>query len=130
MLSRASTLTVRIALSLRISCLPDAFSEKRANQHICNMALLTTEYDKTITKRKTSKSSYFPRTHKTSDRIGTYNFLQRINEVLEVNIISVGFNVILKEFFDPVPHPVLEQESKNCHCHLQQEYKHNCSTEL
>lgn len=67
-LGRAPTFTVRTALCLRISCLPDAFNAERTKQHICNMALLATEYDKSVTKRKTSKSTYSPRTHERSDR--------------------------------------------------------------
>lgn len=46
---------------------------------------------------------------KQSATIGsTYSFLKGVDEVLQVNVITVGSDVALKELPEPVPHPVLE----------------------
>lgn len=61
---------------------------------------------------------------------GTYDFLKGVDKVLQVNVISVGPNVALKELPEAVPHPVLEQEGQHSHSQLQEEDEHDGTAEL
>lgn len=61
---------------------------------------------------------------------GAYGFLQRVDEVLQVNVVPVGSDVALEKLPKPVSHPVLEQEGQHSHSQLQEEDEHDGATEL
>lgn len=50
-----------------------------------------------------------------------YHLLQGVDEVLQVNVISVGSNVDEEELIDPLPELTLENYCQNCHSQLQNE---------
>ena len=50
----------------------------------------------------------------------THIFLSKVYEVLEVNVITVGLDVIVDEEVELVFDPVLEDESQDTSCHLQE----------
>lgn len=60
----------------------------------------------------------------------TYGFLKGVDEVLQVNVVPVGFDVALEELAEPVPHPVLEQEGQHGHGQLEEEDEHDGAAEL
>lgn len=48
-------------------------------------------------------------------------FLSKVNEVLEVNVIPIGLDVVVNEEIELVSNPVLEYEGQDPCCQLQEE---------
>lgn len=51
----------------------------------------------------------------------THIFLSKVNEVLEVNVIPIGLDVVVNEEIELVSNPVLEYEGQDPCCQLQEE---------
>lgn len=51
----------------------------------------------------------------------THIFLSKVDEVLEVNVISVGLDVVVDEEVELVSNPVLEDKGQDPCCQLQEE---------
>lgn len=52
---------------------------------------------------------------------GTHIFLSKVNEVLEVNVIPIGLDVVVDEEIELVSNPVLEYKGQDPCCQLQEE---------
>lgn len=50
-----------------------------------------------------------------------YHLLQGVDEVLQVDVISVGSNVNEEELIDPLSDRILENHRQDCHSQLQNE---------
>lgn len=53
--------------------------------------------------------------------VWTHVFLSKVNEVLEVNVIPIGLDVVVDEEVELVSNPVLENEGQDPCCQLQEE---------
>lgn len=51
----------------------------------------------------------------------TYVFLSKVNEVLEVNVVPIGLDIVVDEEVELVSNPVLEDEGQDPCCQLQEE---------
>lgn len=51
----------------------------------------------------------------------TYVFLSKVNEVLEVNVVPIGLDVVVDEEVELVSNPVLEDKGQDPCCQLQEE---------
>lgn len=51
----------------------------------------------------------------------THIFLGKVDEILQVNVIAVGLDIIVDEKVELVFDPVLKDESKDPCCELQEE---------
>ena len=51
----------------------------------------------------------------------THIFLSKVNEVLEVNVVPIGLNIVVDEEIELVSNPVLEYEGQNPCCQFQEE---------
>lgn len=59
-----------------------------------------------------------------------YQLLQGVDEVLQVNVISVGSDVGKEELIDPLSDLTLENHRQNCHSQLQDEDESNQTRKL
>lgn len=59
-----------------------------------------------------------------------YHLLQGVDEVLQVNVISVGSNVDNEELIDPLSDLTLENYGQNYHRHLQDKDEPNQARKL
>ena len=50
----------------------------------------------------------------------THVFLSKVNEVLEVNVVPIGLDVVVDEEVELVSYPVLEDKGQDPCCQLQE----------